>query len=224
MLPDTTKMLIDMAIGDGYIGYRGKNVYFEIGHSIKQADYAHYKAEQLRTLFTDVRERTYVAKTGKNTGRGYYHVAVYNDPAIANAYKHLYNTGKKAIDKGLLRYLDDRTLAYWFMDDGTAKQVNYLKKGDTRYMYGESKTQEYRLATDSFSYDQQQHIIEWLYTLDIEASLTKHTKNTWNVAIRKEQAKDMFRDIIRPLLIPSMLYKIENRHNFTDVPFYKIQA
>ena len=223
MLPDTIKMLIDMTIGDGYIGYRGKNQYFEIGHAIKQAAYAHHKAEQLRTLFPDVRERTYVVKTGKNKGRGYYHVALYHHPAIAAAYKHVYNAGKKAIDRSLLRHLDETTLAYWFMDDGTAKAINYLKKGNVRYIYNECKTQEYRLATDSFPYDQQQYIVEWLYTLDIEASLTKHTKNTWNVAIRKEQAKDMFRDIVRPYIIPSMLYKIEKRHNFTDVPFYSIR-
>lgn len=213
-----------MTIGDGYIGYKGKQLYFEIGHSIKQAEYAHHKADKLRTLFSNVTERTYTVKQGKNKGRGYYHVAVYNDPAIASAHKHLYNSGKKAIDKGLLKYLDVETLAYWFMDDGTAKKINYLKNGNIRYMYSEPKIQEYRLATDSFSFNQQQYIIEWLYLLDIEASLTKHTKNTWNVAIRKEQAKDMFRQLIEPYIVPSMCYKIENRHNFKDVPFYTIQA
>jgi hypothetical protein len=110
------------------------------------------------------------------------------------------------------------------MDDGTAKHVSYLKNKDKRYIYQEPKTQEYRLATDNFNYEQQMYIVEWLYTLDIEASLTKHTKHTWNVSIRKEQAKDMFRNIIKPYIIPSMYYKINARHNFTDVPFIIVSA
>jgi len=225
MIHTKIKTLIDVTIGDGYIGKKtNDSYYYECGHAIKQSEYVLAKKALLESVGYTTGIRSYTVKSGKNTGKAYIHCRAFACPEIRTAHKYLYNSGVKAIDRHILRILDAQSLAYWFMDDGYAKTAKYIKKGTTRYIYEIPKTGNYGLATDSFTLKENQLIKDWLSEkFSIESTII-HSMNSWNIAIYHIESKDLFRSLIAPYIIPSMQYKIQNPHSFKDIPFVVIPA
>lgn len=223
MLPDNIKVLIDLGIGDGSITRQPNgNCSFTIGHGIKQSAYAHHKAELLKAYGFDAKETIYTANTGKNKGKQFYRIYIGVNPAIKTAYKWIYNKGKKALDRALFRQLDERTLAYWFMDDGSAKTVNHHKEPWGRTVYTQRKVASYMFATDSFSYDECVLMQDWLRDKFGIASNLAKDKTNFRVAISSIPSKDRFRALIEPYIIESMHYKIGYPHSFVGIPHFAV--
>lgn len=223
MLPENIKVLLDLGIGDGSITKQPNgNCTFTIGHGMKQAAYANHKAELLRHYGFMVTENVYTAKSGKNIGRQFYRVYIGVTPVIKTAYKWLYNKGRKALDRAIFRQLDCRSLAYWFMDDGSAKTTNYLKTDWGRLVYAKRKVSSYMFATDSFSLDECRLMQDWLLEkFDIVSTLTRDKKN-YRVAISNIPSKDKFRNIVEPYIIDSMRYKIDYSHTFAGIEHFSV--
>lgn len=219
MISDKLKTLIDLTIGDGSI-YEKQNAFvFECGHAIKQAAYAQHKSDMLKQHGFAVKDRLYTAKSGKNIGKTYFYFSIYNDPLLNTARKWTYNKNRKALDKALLRQLDARSLAYLFMDDGSVRHINYLKKGNVKYLYAEEKAHAYRFATECFSLDEVVLFQEWLKEKFLIQTSLERSANGYRTQILQESSKDIFKSIIEPFIIPSMCYKIQYRHNFKNVAY-----
>ena len=224
MIPERVKVIIDLTIGDGYIADR-KNASLEITHSIHQTEYAAHKAELLRNYGFKTTEKVYESHSVKNNGKFYHSVYAHVDAEIATARKWVYNSGRKAIDKALLRQIDDRTLAYWYMDDGTTKLSNFIKKGDIRFVYDRPKVSSYVFCTDGFSYEECELFSNFLKEqYSIHNTIIRHsTKNNfWRIYINNVESKDKFKEMVMPYIIPSMSYKFMHEHTLKDVAFTKV--
>lgn len=209
LLPEV-KTLIDFALGDGYISLRSgrKNAHMRIVHAAKQQEYAKHKEQILRDLGFTMNCQLLESKNGKNAGRSYYYVSLYQHPHITTAYHLLYKEKRKGLDKTLLNELDGRTLAYWFMDDGSAKIVKYLQKGSIRRYYTTPKIGAFKFSNQSFTLEENKLFVDWLKgAFDIDARITAF--NGIEVFISTIPAKEKFINVISPYIIPSMHYKIQ---------------
>lgn len=231
-IPSDVKVLIDLALGDGWIGYASgvvnednANPRMTIGHSIKQYEYLVHKKKLLESYGFKTTFSTHIAAYGKNKGLEYCSLYVHTCPALKTAHKWLYNKKKKVLDKALLRQIDVQTLAYWFMDDGTARLARYLKKNHTdhsvQYTYELPKINAYKFCTCDHTYEENALFVDCLKErFDIEAKVLKDGK-FFSVHIFAITEKDKFRYLIEPHIIPSMYYKIAYPHGFAGVPYTK---
>ena len=131
--------LYGLAIGDGHISYRtrlkdGKYRYEQaeliIGHGLQQTEYIEYKAELLHKIFGGNKPKVstvfYVVKDKKYEGR---RVSKTN-PYFRLMHGELYKEDKKKkITRKVLDYMNEQSLALWFMDDGSISS-NKNNKGD----------------------------------------------------------------------------------------------
>lgn len=228
-IPVNVKAIIDLTLGDGYIGYGSgvksqdnANPHLSFTHSLAQTEYVTFKAEYLRSFGFTVTERTYQIKSGKNIDKWYHTAYVRRTPVIKTAMKWTYNKGRKAIDKALLRQLDAQSLAFWYMDDGTTKFARYNQKESVRYVYETPKATSYVFCTDNFTYAECELFSAYLKEVfGISSTLTRHSSKTnfWRVYINQINSKDLFRELMLPYIIPSMLYKFQYPHTFHDIPF-----
>lgn len=220
MIPENIKLLIDLTLGDGWIGYNGSSVRGRIEHSIKQKEYAQHKEQLLKNVGLPVASRQYISTTKKNTGFEYYQVNLLSHRDLHTAYKWIYNKGRKALDKSLLRNCDARTLAYLYMDDGHAKLSNYCLGKYEKFIYSQAKVHCYRLSTNNFNYEEHLLFQDWLLSLGVTSTLERQG-NSHRTIIGTEEAKDTFRALVSEFIVPSMQYKIANIHSFKDVSFVK---
>jgi hypothetical protein len=218
MIPENIKLLIDLTLGDGWIGYNGSSVRGRIEHSIMQQDYALHKAELLQAAGFPLTIRVYESTTKKNAGRSYCQVNLHTHPDLHTAHKYLYNKGRKAIDKSLLRAMDDRSLAYLFMDDGCAHRIWYNLKEHTKYMYSEPKIHSFKLSTNGFTHEENVLLADWLLSLGIASKLERQG-TTYRTVIAREASKDRFVELVSPYVVPSMSYKLAGKRSFRDIPF-----
>lgn len=223
MLPDNIKTIVDFTLGDGWIGYRSKThklPYMRIEHGQAQVFYAKHKQRILETLGYDLSARLYMSTTKRNHGRYYYQINTFQHKDFDTARKWTYNRNLKVVDKALLRNLDAKSLAYWFMDDGCAKLSNYNQNKDKSRKYFENyKTHCYKLSTNNFSYEEHTLILAWLKEkFDITAKIEK-SMGSYCTLIFGTENKDRFRSTVEPYIIDDMRYKISHPHTFDGMSF-----
>lgn len=235
MIPENIKCIIDFTLGDGYISYieTGKRqARLKIDHSIKQREYLWHKIEVLNSygFYGHESIQTRVIK-GKEYQTVSYVTKVY--PEITTAHKWMYNSGRKAIDNALIRQLDAKSLAYWFMDDGsgpkTYRSSSIVNGKRYTYKYSEPKIERYTLATYNCTRDELQLIQNWLfqkYNIITHVKLDKRAKTCLGafLSIDNIDNKDIFRSIIQPYIIPSMKYKIEGAHTFKGIHYSQVET
>lgn len=224
MIPRELKIIIDFTMGDGWIGIKPgrQNAIMRIEHSEKQIDYAKYKEQKLIDIGLPVRSGLYIVKSGKNIGKAYYRIDVNQHPLLSTAYKWTYNKGRKAIDKTLLKQLNAESLAYWFMDDGSAKLVKYNQKGDVRYYFNSPKIGAFKFSNQSFTFEENQLFVDWLFeSFEIKARVTNN--NGFEVFISDTKNKQKFLNVIKPYIIPGMDYKIMYPLTFNGIGYRIVQ-
>ena len=221
MLPSNIKLIVDFTLGDGWIGYHSKThslPYMRLEHGQKQVFYAKHKEQRLLNAGYELSSRLYSPKTGKNVGKYYYQINTDQHKDFDTARKWMYNKNKKRIDRALLRQLDAESLAYLFMDDGSAKHRQYnVNKDKSRIYFEQPRTFAYRIATMSFSYEENVLLLQWLKEkFDIEARLEK-AYNSFGIIMFNTESKDKFRDTIKQYITEDMLYKIQAPHTFAGM-------
>jgi len=113
-----------MLLGDA--GKHDNNFYF--GHSIKQKEYALFKANLLSEITG--KETTIKYLVHHLNGKSYESINVY--PKITDEIKELvgcmYQGNRKRVTPEILNYLTLEGIALWYMDDGSMSEA-YDKKG-----------------------------------------------------------------------------------------------
>ena len=184
-------LIIAMSIGDGHISKSGRLV---IQHSTKQEEYIKYKYKLLNNIYTS----SYYKSVDTN-GFEYIRISTKVTDFLKVMRRVLYPDNKKTLNRKILNRIDLQGLAIWWMDDGT-KGIKY-NKDRTRI-----KACIYRLCLCS-TREQCQLVIDWLReTYDISFGITKE-KNNFSITCGTKVGRQ-FSDLIRPYIIPSMLYKI----------------
>ena len=231
MISKELKTLIDFAIGDGHIanymyssGKRnGKgSFHYKIEQSIKQKDYFLHKKEKLESLgFTGkMRENKKVLKGKEYTTISFeLHVNDY----IKTAAKWIINKKRKAIDKHLLSVLDAESLAYWYMDDGSANKSCKSSSSPGNgfryyYTYPVPKLSQIRLYTYAFTLEENTLIVEWLKNrFDLEFNIINGTRDGPYLKTSALEQRKKFIDVVKPYIIPSMTYKIDGVLSYNGI-------
>jgi len=156
---------------------------FSFVHSLKQMDYALWKANLINQIFKDKglprRCRTYqrAMPVDKRTGKVYHNLTVYllwsKYLTILRTRTHKVIQFKEMKDaEYLLKQLDsDLHLAIWFGDDG----AELRQKNPAKTKLGNPS---YDLCTDSFTLGQQHLIQQWFkLRYDVLPSVIKHSGN-----------------------------------------------
>lgn len=187
--PDLHQMFLGTLLGDAYL-VNYKNAGYRVGHSAyHQIDYTFHIAHMLRDFLSGISIRDVTYQKGKSKA-----VEVWSHHHEAlNYYYHLfYPEGKRSIPQEALLQLDDRGLAYWYMDDG--KLTDYgciLCVGDV----SESELSMMEGALMS------------RFGIRSHRQYRDEEHGIWDLAILAE-SRARFLDRVRPFVIPSMNYKL----------------
>jgi hypothetical protein len=122
-------------------------------------------------------------------------VATYTNPSLKYYYDLFYKIhGSKRVPKQIGKLLNAKVLAYWFMDDGTCKQ---LKQGS--YAYG--------LSTQGFPYKDQLLLVKALkQCFGLQVTINKSGKY-YKLYISTRSSSD-FRLLVEPYLLSVFRYKL----------------
>lgn len=182
------EVLYGSLLGDMCLSTTSKLHRVSINHGGSQEEYFDYKCKIFNNLLGKVNKTPrYDKRTQKYYNR--YSVRLLTHPVFEEIYNKLYIDGVKTITKDYLSKLTDRSLAFWFMDDGCNSGT---------------------LATNCFSKEECELIQEWLFNkYSIKTTLQKASNNQFVIYIRRE-SRPIFYAIVYPYFIPSMLYKINN--------------
>lgn len=203
-------VLYGLAIGDGHISYRNRlkdNKYsyvsaeLIVGHSPKQEGYIEHKADLIHSILGGKRPKvSHTKHTLKSTGK------TYPSRRIARTHKYfrqihrvLYcKDKKKQITSQVLSYLNDHSLALWFMDDGS---INHNKNKQ-----GEVTSLNFSICTQ-VDEEQADLIVGWLKTdFGIEAKKYQ-SKGKYDIG-GATQATLTLVNVIQDYVVPCMMYKL----------------
>lgn len=184
-------LIIAMSIGDGHINKYGALM---LQHCTKQKEYIEYKYKLLNNIYT-----SRLTEGVDKNGFGYVKVATKTTDFLKVLRRVLYPNNKKTLNRKILNRIDLQGLAIWWMDDGT--------KG-TKYNKDRTRVSSciYRLCLCT-TREQCQLVIDWLKeTYNISFGITKE-KNNFSITCGTRVGR-VFSELIRPYVIPSMLYKL----------------
>lgn len=122
-------------------------------------------------------------------------VATYTSPSVAYYYGLFYsNKGGKRVPKQIGKLLNPMALAYWFMDDGTCKNL-----GKRVYAYG--------FSTQGFTYSDQRLLVKALkQNFGLKVTINK-SGNYYKLYVSTISSGD-FRALVQPYILPVFQYKL----------------
>lgn len=194
-------IIIGMVLGDASLSKitSKQNSRLCIGHSIKQKNYCKFKFEVIKKalqleynlkkyeVFNKKSNKTYITYQGSTKVHRY----------LTKIRKLMYVNNKKIVSEKMLDYLEEKGLAFWFMDDG-GKRPNHKRK----FING------LFLSTQSFSYEENLIIKNWfLKKHDIKTSIVKHGHGKFRLNFNKENSYKL-KKIIEPHVLPEFKYKL----------------
>lgn len=196
-------VLFGSLLGDGCItlnkGYA--NPRFSFRHSYKQKDYFYWKAGLLRSISSEKSTWKQKGKTSDLSGTSSIKLRYQSkaSPDLLKLYKLATKNNKKFIRRKLLNLLTPRSLAIWWMDDGSI--ISNGRKGV--------------LCTDSFSLKEVSIIQKYLKTvwdlgtkLSYSSSTNVGGKRYIRLYIRSTEELKKFLRIVLPYVeVKEMLYK-----------------
>lgn len=201
-------ILYGMAIGDGSISFRerlkdGKYPYVEsslsIAHGPKQKEYLEYKRDLIHSIMggvkLSIRKNTHNIKD-----------KVYNTYAFSKTNKYfrqmhrvLYsNNKKKYITKQVLDYLDERSLALWYMDDGCMFS--------NKNKQGEETSIGFSISTQC-TLEEANLIKNWLldrFNITVKVALCK---GKYDIRASTKSSL-LLASLVEKYLVPCMMYKV----------------
>lgn len=186
------EILVGLILGDGHLETmnRGRTYRLKVEHSIKQKDYVDW----LYVAFKEWVKKPPEAKEKFVFGRKFvnYYFSTYSSGKFRFYAQQFYRNGKKIIPKMIGKFLSPRTLAVWFMDDGSIKSKRHKTK---------------LINTQCFSSRDLKRLQAALQEKFGIATTRKKEKKGYRLYIVSNSI-ERFEAIISPYVIPSMRYKL----------------
>lgn len=168
----------------------------KLEHSTKQKEYALHCYAKIHNFCNKPfeRERKLIYKGEVK----HYHTILIQSRRY-EVFTELYNSWYgdiKSLPKDLDSYFTPETLAYWYMDDG--------------YIHFNTRAVSINFCTNGFSEKDVNYLVELLnMKFGLEASKSK-SNNSFIIRIGKRDKVIKFKEIVRPYILQSMLYKIRD--------------
>lgn len=173
-------------LGDMCMCRTEKLARFSINQGGNQEAYFDHKCAIFPNLLGKISK---VPRYDKRTNKYYnkYMVRSLAHQTYKDIYDLCYPNGVKTLSKEWLDKLTSRSLAYWFMDDGSDQGT---------------------IATNSFSYSEMELLVNiMIQKFNIKCVIKKvHNKEQYVLHILKEE-RWKFYELVKPYIIPSMQYK-----------------
>lgn len=188
-------ILIGLLLGDGHLETQnnGRTYRLKVEHSGAQQAYMTWLYDEFRPWIRGDLYRK-VRKDGRTT-LGF---STYSHGTFRFYAQQFYASGKKKRMPPLMKkLLTPLGLAVWFMDDGSFKSNRHRT-----YIF-------HTLGYAKCDLELMQQVL--LEKFGIETSLHAQKGKYWRLYIRTSSAKT-FKEIVRPHLHASMLYKLGNKH------------
>lgn len=190
------KLLGDANLEKPSYGRRQSRLKLE--HSIKQKEYILHCYKKLHNFcnkpFDRKRKLIY-----KNKIRHYETCIVQSKrlPVFTELYNMWYKN-IKTLPCDLEKFFTEETLAYWYMDDG--------------YIHLKSRSSDINFCTQNFNVEDVDILVNLLNKkFNFDATKVCYTKNNkYIIRISKKDKVKKFKDLVRPYIITSMLYKIRD--------------
>ncbi len=203
-------ILIALLIGDGTIS---SNYVFKLSHSTHQRAFLEWKINLLNTLgIKNNGIKEYVSKTGYNEGKQVLYSQMSINPTIKALRRTVY-TPKKTLSRKLLNWLTPLGLAIWYMDDGHINVNTSSQRSSIQHTIKIATCVDESTANMILQYFKE----VWGITF----RLFKEGKGTFSIASSSEADCENFIKLVKPYIIPSLLYKI--RKDFTKEEFIQMQ-
>lgn len=199
-------------LGDGTmrLGKGAQNVNFKVEHGLAQKEYVVWKYQILKSfVFTEPKISYRYDKNDEKYAKSWWFRTI-RHPFFTKIYKNFYEgnsykSGRKIIPVKIKKELSPFVLAVWIMDDGS---------------YSRNKID---ISTYSFSLPEinfLQRCFENIF--DIRIKYYRDRDKGYRMYCNQEETKKLIK-IIRPYIIPSMMYKIGFRNPVTTgfSPFAK---
>ena len=204
-------IVLGMALGDCHVSkdkrsHNGKNrLYFTQGEA--QYDYLLHKLSLFGSDTPNINE----GKSGYGSNK-IYQTALKIDENINKILQEHYGNNNRQITKELLQKMNEISLAYWYMDDGSLV-----------YRDG-SKTPKVRLHTCRYTKQENEIIVEWLASAFGVEAYVAQDKTYFSITVRPNSTEKFLR-CVTPHIYPTMRYKtlesMENSPYTVLTPFTK---
>lgn len=198
------KMILDMAIGDGYISKPrtiNANSSLVLKHSAKQTDYLLYKKSLLESEGIKCTLSSYIDQKGY----GVVQVFTAKKQFITDLRNKLYPNGKKTLTQEILKDFNAFSLAILFQDDGSRELCKFHRSSKIKYAV-KPYINCFIICMHNFSLDEISLLIEKLKHIGIESRIGNRNGNV--ILISLKESKKRFIDLINPFIHDSMKYKI----------------
>ena len=174
------ELIVGSLLGDAYLMPTTSGFCFRVNHGKQQRDYVDWKFSMLAKL---------VRTPPRESGKCYYFRTV-THPEFSQYREHFYSGSRKIVPTSLLnQQFSEFSLAVWLMDDGAVDR------------------RQVRLNTQSFSFTENEALASFLRAkFGIETRLNRD-KDRCRLRV-VDASIQRLKDLVRPYLIPSMLYKL----------------
>lgn len=197
----TRGALLGMVLGDGHINVTNGKRELSVSHGLSQRDYCEHKAAVVRrALGGNFNVRQY-----RNGPGGKYECVKFTSSHAywSNLRDWCYPHGKKTYTRRTLDMLTPEGIALWYMDDGHAR-----RNTNTSGWVSSVATNIATMCSESecltvVDYFAEVHGIAW----KVRCKKTSHPERAFFIECGTAESRK-FVELIRPYVIPSMLYKI----------------
>jgi len=185
-------VLVGLLLGDGHLETQngGKTFRLKIEHGCSQIDYENH----VYKLFKNWTVNKPKVKM-RNSKPASVWFTTFSHGLLRFYGQQFYLEGKKRVPPLLEKMITEKSLAFWFMDDGSRKSSKHLT---------------YNIHTLGYKH-QDQKILQGILKrkFNLTTRLHKQKGKYWRIYIPSESAK-RFKVLVEPFIIPSMKYKLGN--------------
>jgi hypothetical protein len=188
-------IILGSLLGDLSItrSYPGSTPRLQFTHSMAQVEYARHKTEVLSRLGWDFVSG--VPTSGYKKGGLGCRGSSSCMPVFESVWELTRGGGSKRLTQGWLDRLDDRSMAYWYMDDGSVSWSKY-----------NGNLNQISLHTEGFTRMDNESLAAWLGTRGVRGVTVSTTKGYPYLYLPRETAES-FLSLVRPYAHSSMSYK-----------------
>ena len=202
LTPEQEELILGTLLGDGCLCKMRGGFGLVINHSEKQSDYVAHKKEILggSNICTSY-------KSG--FGSVMHRFTFQNAFELRRIASVCLPQGKKYVTQEWLSKLTWRSIAYWYMDDGSLA-LAYQEHCGKKFTYA-----SIRLCTEGFSDEEVELIIFYFNNLGFHFTKSRHKRRAssvkepgYTLSLGRGQEVTRFLQYIQPYVIPSMEYKL----------------
>ena len=205
--PDQISFVVGTLMGDSYIHKSGQLL---TTHSPAQEEYIRLKAKLFNGSINSATNQS-----NNSFGPGFPKLNLHTpvNEQLHHLRELFYVDGKKTV-KNILPLLDDKALAFWYMDDGSLNKKNAS------------------LYTNGFTYDDHVLLKEWfekthgiIATIDdVHVQYKGETRNYNKIRFVNKESEKLFK-IVAPYIIDELKYKLpEAYHDVVQFNYFSVKS